>query len=318
MKNLLEKYLCPARENEGGGAGGSGAAAAGGAGEGNGGGAAGGDGSAGSAAGGDGGAGSAGAADAGKAGPDAGSAAQPYRPEGLPETMFGKDDRETMDKMANAIKGYRGREAQVGKDPDAYKAFDFDKMDAALKPHMQGLADDPIMDAVAKYAHENKMPVPLAQGLIATAYGEAIKAGVLEGFVDVKAERAALLPETAKSLPADQQDAAIDARLQANEDWVKLQVQHGLPQEVATHMLNMLMDTAKGNQALEFFRSKMTGEGSAQPNAGGSGPGGGGGALTAAKLQERAALPQNTAGHPLFDRASYDALQEDYRKLHGE
>ncbi len=252
-----------------------------------------------------------------------GDPAQPYRPEGLPETIFGKNDRETMDKMAEALKGYRTRESQVGKDADAYKAFDFDalKIDDALKPHMEALANDPIMDAAAAYAHANKIPVPQMQGLVATVYGEAMKAGVFEGFVDVKAERAALLPESAKTLPADQQEAAIESRLQANEDWIKLQVQsednpNGMPQEVADHLLLMTMDTAKGNQALEWFKGRLTGAGSDQPNNGGQGPGAGA-ALTKEKLQERSALPQNNPG-PQFNQASYDALQADYKKLHGE
>lgn len=248
------------------------------------------------------------------------AAGQPYRPDGLPDTMYGATDRETMDKMANALKGYRQNDATVGKDADAYKTFDFDKLDASLRPHMEGLAKDPIMDAAAKYALDNKMPVPLVQGLIATVYGEAAKAGVFEGFVDVKAERAALLPENAKDMPPAQQEAAIEARLQANEDWVKLitkseQNPNGMEKNVADHLLLMLMDKAEGNQALEFFRGRMTGAGAPQPVAGGGGPGAG--ALTADGLRARQALPQNNPG-PQFDQKSYDQLQADYRKLHGE
>ncbi|WP_127523662.1 hypothetical protein [Mesorhizobium sp. Z1-4] len=309
MKNLLERYLREIPRVPDGGGSGEGAAAGGeGGGEG-------GSGDGGNAGGG----GEGGAAADGGSGD--GGAAQPYRPQGLPETMFGKDDRETMDKMATALNGYRTRESQVGKDADAYKAFDFDKLQIAddLKPHMDGLAQDPIMEAAANYALENKMPVPMMQGLVATVYGEAMKAGVFEGFVDVNAERAALLPESAKSLAQDKQDAAIDARMQANEDWVKLNTAskdnpNGMPQEVADHMLLMLMDTAKGNQAIEWMKSRITGAGDAQPNAGaGHGPG----QLTAEKLRERSALPQNNPG-PQFDQKSYDELQADYRKLHGE
>lgn len=311
MRNLLERYLreIPRAPGEGEGGGGDGGANAGGdGGSGDGGNA--GDGGEGGGAEGDGGSGD-------------GGAAQLYRPEGLPETMFGKDDRETMDKMANALAGYRTRESQVGKDADAYKAFDFDKLEIAddLRPHMDQLGQDPIMDAAAKFALENKMPVPQMQGLVATVYGAAMEAGVFEGFVDVKAERAALLPESAKGLPQDKQDAAIDARMQANEDWLKLHAKSdqnpdGLPQDVIDHSLLMLMDTAKGNQFIEFIKGKMTGADTAQPAAG---DGKGHTSETRREqLRQKMAAPEMQVGHRNFDEKKWRALQDEYKALVGE
>lgn len=298
MKHLLEKYL-PMRENEGGGGGGGAAAAA-----------AGGD-----PAGGAGGA--AAAADAGGSGDAAAAAAAaaagPYKPAGLPDTMYGKDDRETMDKMANALNGYRQRDSAVPDKIEAYNAFEIDKAPEAIRPQLQALAADPLFGAVAKVAMEEKIPVASLHKLTTALYSQAQEAGILEAVVDPAAERAALLPETAKNLPKAQQDAAIDARLKANEDFVNLMQQHGLPKEVGEHGLLMLMDTAKGNQLIEFFASKMTGADKAQPFPGAGAAPAGSGAREALKAQ--LAAPEMNPQHPKFDRAKHDALDEQYRRL---
>jgi hypothetical protein len=326
MKTLLEKYF-PARLPENGagsdsGAAGAGAsagsagggAAAGGAGGAAAGGAAG-DGNAAAAAG-------AAAAGAGKAGAEAGaSAAAPYRPAGLPDTIYGKDDRETMDNLAKALNGYRTRDSERGvpEKADAYNSFEVDKVDAALKPHLEQLAGDPLYKAVSDVALAEKVPVATMQKLVGTLYAEAQKAGILEPMIDAAAERQALLPDAVKSAPKAQQDAAIDARMQANEDWVKLITKPGadgkpmLDPKVGEHALLMLMDTAAGNRFLEFVRDQMTGAGKAAPIAGAGA--GGSGANAREALTARAALPENTHGHPKFDRASWDQLQADYKKL---
>lgn len=200
--------------------------------------------------------------------------AGPYRPEGLPDTMFGKDDRETMDNLAKAVKGYRDRDAQrvVPDKPEAYREFKLDDAPEAIRPHLQGLAADPLFDAVAKVAMEEKIPVATLQKLTTALYSQAQEDGILEPSVDPAVERAALLPETARALPKAQQDAAVEARLQANEDFVKQMTTQGLDKDVAEHGLLMLMDTAKGNQLIEFFKDRMTGGGLNQPFNGQGGP----------------------------------------------
>lgn len=317
MRTLLERYLAN-RAPEGGGDGGGTPGGAGGSG-GDGGQAAGGEGSA--------------AGGAGAGGADAAAAAgQPYYPDGLRDDMRGTNDRETIDKLYRAFDGYRQRDAQRGQAPataEEYAKFDADKLigdmklDAAVAPHLKQLADDPIMKAVGAFGLEHKVPAPVLQGIVATAYAEAQKAGFLDAYVDPAAERAALLPESAQNLPKDQQDAAIEARLQANEDFVKLLMQPGadgkpkIDPKVGEHALLMLMDTAAGNQFLEFFRGQMTGADRAQPLGGGEG-GSSGGKSQREQLRARLGEPEMQAGHPQFDQAKYDALMADYRKLLGD
>jgi hypothetical protein len=250
-------------------------------------------------------------------------------PEGLDAALAGKSDQETIDNLFKVNKGYRDRDAArvVPATAEAYGTIDADrlvtdlKLDAAVKPHLAGLDKDPIMTAVGKFALERKIPAADVQGIVAVAYAEAQKAGVLEPPVDAAAERALLIPESAKALPKAQQDAAIEARLEHNVDFNKLLSAPGadgkpqLPADVADHALLMLMDTAKGNQFIEFISGKLQGGDKSQPlNAGGHQAGG----VTAESLRARRALPENTAGDPKFNKASYDQLDADYKKFYGE
>lgn len=263
-----------------------------------------------------------GAGDGGQAGADDGNPppvadpSGPYRPDGLPDTMYGKDDKETIDKLHQAFKGYRDRDGQrqVPENAEAYREFKLDDAPEAVRPHLEALAADPLFSAVAQIAHEEKVPTATLQRLTTKLYEQAAEMGILDDVVDTAAERASLVPEVAKSLPKAEQDRQIDARLQANEDWVNLQIQHGLPEGVAKHGLAMLMDTAAGNQLIEYFRSKMGGTGD-NPLPG---DGGGAGRSQRDQLRTRLAAPEMQAGHPAFDSAAYDQLMADYRKIVGD
>lgn len=258
-----------------------------------------------------------GAAAAAAAGAGAGAAAQPYRPDGLPDTMFGKDDRETIDKVHNAWKGYRDRDAArdvpaEAKDYLSLEGLKDFSLDETMKPHFEQLAADPAALAMFDRLKHHGVGRAAALDIWQTGMKAMSEAGLLEPPVDYAAERASLLPEAAKSLPKAQQDAAIEARLQANEDFVKLMTNQGLDKDVAEHGLLMLMDTAKGNQFLEFFRNQATGGGGAQPLAGQGGAGSG--QNVREQLRARLAAPEMNPQHPQFNRAAWDALNEEYRK----
>ncbi|MER9622674.1 hypothetical protein NKI98_14745 [Mesorhizobium sp. M0222] len=243
------------------------------------------------------------------------AAGQPYKPQGLPETMYGKDDRETMDKMATALNGYRQRDSAVPDKIEAYNAFEIDKAPEAIRGQLQALTADPLFGAVAKVAMDEKIPVATLHKLTTALYSQAAEAGILEAVVDPVKERAALLPDGAKSLPKADQDKAIEARMQANEDFVKLMIPQGLDKDVAEHALLMNMDTAMGNKFIEFFASKMTGADKAQPFGGpGAGPAG---QNQRDALRKEMAAPEMDPQHPKFDRARYDELDQKYQKLVG-
>ena len=249
------------------------------------------------------------------------AAGQPYRPQGLPDTMFGKDDRETMDKMANALTGYRQRDSAAPDKIEAYSNFEVDKLPEAIRPHIEAATKDPFFGVAAKIALAHKVPVPVLQEITAGIYAHAAETGLLEAAIDPVAERAALLPEAAKSLPKAQQDAAIEARITENENFIKLLMKPGedgrskLDPKVGENALLMLMDTAQGNQFLEFVRGQMTGADRAQPFGGQGDLPAASGARDAVRAQ--LAAPEMNPQHPKFDRAKHDDLDRQYQKLIG-
>lgn len=310
MKNLLARYSALFAPEDGGGQGGNQAVSGDAAGQGNAAGAA-----SAAGAGGDQASGAAGQGDtAGQGGP--------YRPQGLPETMFGKDDRETIDKMGQALNGYRQKDASrdVPADPAGYLNLDGVKnfqLDDAYKPHFEALKDDPAAAAMFDALHKGGVPRDVAL----TAWQAGIKAmseaGMLEAPLDVAAERGKLLPDTARNLPKDQQDAAIDARMQANEDFIKLMTTQGLDKDVGDYAQMMLMDSAAGNKFFEFVAGKLMGTDRANPMAGQGGKGGAAGNRRE-QLRAEMAKPEMQVGHPSFDKARSAALDEEYKKLFPE
>lgn len=247
-----------------------------------------------------------------------------YRPDGLPETLYGNSDKETIDKLAEAWKGYRNRDAdrQVPEDPKAYLAFDMDKIDEPLRPHVAELANDPVYARVTAKAKELGIPVPALQTLALEMFGGYQAEGLLE-VVDEKAERAALLPDAAKDLPKAEQDKAIDARINANIAFLNLMVknatgpdgkpvQGGLTQDVADYAQAMLGDSAKGNQFLEWASRQLTGQDKPQPFTGQATAAGGGDIR--AQLTAKLAQPEMQPGHHLYNRAAREALEEEFRR----
>lgn len=264
------------------------------------------------AAGGDGGAGS--STDGGDGGQSPPSAAgKVYRPEGLPETMLGDDDRGTIDKMAEVLKGYRNKEGrvQIPDKPEGYA--DFSKMELSddLKGYVGHLSDDPIFKAVAAKAHENRWDPSIVQEVTIAAFDAAQKGGLLTDMIDEAAEQAALVPESLQSAPKDKQAEAAKARVDAAEDFINLQIKNEkLPKEVGEHAAKMLLDTADGVKFLESYMNAVTGGQGASPAV--TGEGGDGDARAALKAEM--AKPEMQPNNPKFDKAKYDALQQRYRE----
>ncbi|GGE79120.1 hypothetical protein H1W37_19460 [Stappia taiwanensis] len=244
-----------------------------------------------------------------------------YRPDGLPDHMLGQSDRETIDKMAKALSGYRQKDTDRGvpADPAAYSTFG-DDVPEALAPHIKGLSDDTAFQRVAKIAHERGIPVGDFQSLTTELYAVAQEMGVLEPFLDVDAEREALTPENARDLSPAEQQQARERRMQENESFLDQLASReagregGVSKEVFDYVKTELGDSAKGHMFIEYVRRLAGGDTSTGPFGGGAN---GGGADPRAELARKAALPENTPGNPKFDRASYDQLQKEYERVVG-
>ena len=237
----------------------------------------------------------------------------PYRPEGLADSYHGKDDRETIDKLFKAVDGYRKRDSDKGVPDDIAAYREFGEVDEKVKPYFDTLEGDGLFDDVASKAKELGISKAQLHGLLETYMGGAAEMGLLEPALDVAAERQALLPENAASMPQQAQDAAVERRINEAHGWVDSMVARGLDKESAEHMTMMLGDTAKGIKAIEFFKGQIGGAGQAQPTNGDGNQGGSGGDART-DLARRSALPENTPGNAKFDRKSYDQLNADYQK----
>ncbi|MBW8639033.1 hypothetical protein K1W69_17690 [Hoeflea sp. WL0058] len=243
--------------------------------------------------------------------------AEPYRPDGLPETMYGDNDHGTIDKMAEALKGYRDRDAQrqLPETAEAYSQFDLESAPEEIRPMIGELASDPLFGKVSAIALERGVPVGDMQAITLSLYSAAHEAGLFEQHIDPAQERSLLLPDSAATLPKEQQDQAIDQRLQANSDFVDLMVQNaGLDKAVGEHAKLMLMDTAAGNRFFEWIAGQVQGTDRAQPQPG---QGGNTGASRREQLRAELAKPEMQPGHRMFDRAKYDALESEYRTVVG-
>ncbi|CDZ67636.1 Hypothetical protein NGAL_HAMBI2605_59170 [Neorhizobium galegae bv. orientalis] len=241
-----------------------------------------------------------------------------YRPQGLPEHMLGKDQNDTMDKMANALKGYRDKDANSGvpETPDAYAEFQ-GEISETIKPHLDTLRADPLFGRVSDKALELKVPVAAYQGLVTEFLAVSAEMGLMEPVVDEAAEKAALVPEAARHLPEAEQRIAREKRMNDNEAFVDGLIARniGVDKEVAEYAKAMLGDSAKGHRFFEAIRQLSGGASGGGPSLGLPS---GGGADPKTELTRRQSLPENTWGHAKFDQKSYDQLQADYQRVHGD
>lgn len=239
------------------------------------------------------------------------AAGSPYRPDGLAENFHGTTDQETIDKLAKAVNGYRQRDSDKGVPEDIAAYREFGEVDEKLKPYFDTLEGDGLFDDIATTAKDLGISKAQLHGLLSTYMGGAAEMGLLEPALDVAAERQALLPDNAASMPQQAQDAAVERRINDAHGWVESMVSRGLDKESADHLTMMLGDTAKGIKAIEFFKGQIAGSGANPTNGDGGGNGGGD---ARSDLARRSALPENTPGDPKFSRKSYDQLNADYQK----
>ncbi len=242
-----------------------------------------------------------------------------YRPKDLPDHLLGKDQNETMDKLATALKGYRERDTNNGvpETPDAYAEFK-GEISESVKPHLETLTKDPLFSRVSDKALELRVSVPQYQALVHEFMSVSAEMGLLEPVVDEMAERAALVPDASKHLTPAEQQQAVEKRMNDNYAYLDAMVARGaegggLTKDDAEFAKAMLGDSAKGHRFFEWLRSATGG------GAGGTGPRmespGPGGLDPRVELSRRSALPENTWGNPKFDQKSYDQLQADYARL---
>lgn len=239
-------------------------------------------------------AGSSSSAAAGGQAQDAG-AAGPYRPQGLPDNLYGANDRETIDRLRDAFLGYRRTDSTRGPVPDKPDGYQFEWSEP-LQPYAESLAQDRFFtDTVRASALKHGLGQKQLNGFLNDVLGEMISGDLVEPPLDKAAERRLLLPPEAQTLPEAEQNAAIDRRMHDNMAWLQAIKAQGMPAPAADLLLAELGDKGNGHIALEWLRGRI-GAG-AQPTAGG-----GGGGVGDADLQKRLSDPRGDPSRPEYDR----------------
>jgi hypothetical protein len=241
--------------------------------------------------------------------PAGGEGTGPFRPEGLPDHLFGTSDRETVEKLFTAYKPARDEIAKFGemgklpKDADGYAFEPSDK----LKPFLPDFANDPVLKLAREAAHKagirDKQFGPFVSGILeAMIDGEMVTPAI-----DLAKEKAALLPEEARGLDQAGQNTAIDKRVRDNHARIEIWKSQGLPAESATALAAML-DTAAANHAVEFFAKQMR---TAQPTPGGGQTDG----VTHESVKARQQDPRNRVGNAKYDPAFAAETNRMYQTL---
>lgn len=232
-----------------------------------------------------------------------------YRPEGLPDQFHGQSDRETIDKMFGALKGFREKQATAEPVPKTVDEYRFewsetvkgyvDTLEKVKDPLFQGVKED-LLAAGIPSAQANK----LMNGLL----GRLLTMDVLEKPIDIEAEKARLAPPEARNLPPVERDQAAQVRISNNVAFVNQLVQDKFDPGAAKVIAAELAAFPELNDLVEFMR-RSTGA----PALGGQpAP-----AITRADLDARIADPRNEVGNPAYSASFARETTRLYQEFHG-
>lgn len=243
--------------------------------------------------------------------PPASSGGDLYRPQGVPESIFGKSNNETIDNLVTALNSARAasRSTQV---PETIDAYVLGEVPGEIQPFLSNLEQDQTFRQMQALALKNKLPVEGFAGFIKDLVGEWNQAGMFAPAVDTRAEREALIPDNARTLAPAEQEAAINARVRDNLDYVeKILTQKGMPKDSATLLVESLGDRAAGHKAIEFIRSIVDGQTSDPLVAGRTG------GADMSSIERDMADPRYDPSSPRFDQRFHNQVFERWKRAKG-
>lgn len=214
-----------------------------------------------------------------------------YRPDGVPEHMLGATDKETMDRMNAALKGFRDDLAKRGTVPKDVAEYSFD-WSAELKPYTADIENDVLFKGVKEDALEAGLTVDQAGKFLNKAMTRMVTMGLLENPVDLETAKAEMAPPEARGLPPAERDTAIQRRVAANMAFVDGLARDGLPAPAVEALKAELAGFAPLNALFEHLR---------QPGVGPALNGNPAPAVSESDLRARTADPRNTFGNAKYD-----------------
>jgi hypothetical protein len=228
-----------------------------------------------------------------------------YRPEGLPDHLYGASEKETLDKVWGAYKGARdaiGALGEVPKSPDDYK-FEWSEK---VKPYEANLKDDKFLGKVRGIAHELKIPTKQFATLLDRVMSEMIAGDMVAEPFDATREIAALVPDVKD--PAErmkQADAMSREAIARVEAWKE----QDMPEDAATFLLSM-MDRAPAIKLANWIADRA---GEARPALNGHQAGG----VTESQLDQMMDDPRGELGNAKYDPAFVKSRDEAFQRFYG-
>jgi hypothetical protein len=176
----------------------------------------------------------------------------PYRPKDLPAHFAGQSDQETIDRILRAYQGARADIAQFGEVPKDPTGYTFEPNDK-VKEYLVADGDNALVQGALAALHKAGLREKQAPLALNELMGWLIDMNVVEPSVDIAAERQALVPDTARGLPPDEQLKMADRRIADNIAAVKaLEARQLLPREAVDALLT-LGDTRHGHAVFELL-----------------------------------------------------------------
>ncbi len=237
----------------------------------------------------------------------AAGASMAYRPDGLPDHLLGKTDKETIDNLAKAALNARKAIGDFGELPASPKDYAFEPTEK-VKPYLSDVSKDPVFAMVTEAAHKAGIGTKQFAPFINTVLEAMVAGNFVEDPWDPLKEQEALEPSITD--PAERAKA-VDRRIRDNAAWLQSLEAKGMP-KVAVAALEGSLDRAAAVQAVEWFRAQMR-ETTPILNA----PGGGE-AITEGQLKERNRDPRNDPGSSKYDPRFAAETTALYRRFYGD
>ncbi|WGD31287.1 hypothetical protein AncyloWKF20_05535 [Ancylobacter sp. WKF20] len=267
-------------------------------------------------AGGNAGAGHAGAAAAAAAAAAAGAgAADPWKRDFLPESMYGATPEETFSKVADAWKGLReaeSRRPQPGKSADEY-VLDVSKNEK-LQPYFANADTDPFVKLAKDVAHEIGLPKDQFTGFVTKLFEKAIDGKMMGPLYSPEAEARSLGERLAPGKSwAEAKPIVQKAHADALGFTEVLGKQLALT-DGAKSLLGALVDEADGVELVNALAGAMKPvPGFALPGVKGGDTGG----WTQAKLDAAVADERYSPLSPKYDKGFRAQVDAAFQQFHG-
>lgn len=246
--------------------------------------------------------------------------AAPYRPQGLPDHLAGKDDKETIEKLFGAVNGFRQSQGERGTVPKDAASYQFEWNDK-VRPYTAEFDKDPVFAKTRDIFHAAGVTDKQAQQIIGPWIEALIDGNMLDKPVDGVAQLLTLVPPEAVSLDDNGKKAAASKRVTTNLAWIDTAKEQGVfptvddgkggkSSPIADFFSAALASDPRAHQAIEWLRGQ--GE-QPKPAFNGSAPAGG---MSKEALNARINDPRNDPRSSKFEPAFAEETDRLTRELH--